>query len=287
MIDYVAQVLALCALYGAAATVVAYLSDQAKILQLCSAGLMGVGAYVVALLTTKAGWPTLAAQLITLPIGILAGALLHLLTCRLSGDTLALGTLACAIVIYGVIHNWQSLTEGTMGISAIPSVPPFLGSKAVDFGILALLFVFAVRAVSRSTFGERVRAIGEDQDLADALRLGSLSTRFLLWCGSSAVLAFLGGLYASHARFVDPESFVLQESILLLAMATVFRVRFEWRGLLGALLFVGLPAALRFVGVPPATGAHLKLLMFAVALMVVAAREIQSRTPILKGKRHA
>ena len=54
----------------------------------------------------------------------LAGVLLSLFAVRLRGHYLAIASLGFAVITYQILLNWISLTQGPLGIYAIPPPPP-------------------------------------------------------------------------------------------------------------------------------------------------------------------
>ncbi len=289
MSDYLLSSVALWAIFGSAASVVAFLADQARIVHVGAGAVMGVGSYTAALLATKLGWNPWVALATTIPAGLLLGLCFHLITVRLTGDSLALATLALAVILYGLMLNLAMLTNGPMGVASIPKLAPLLGNQAVDLFVLALLIVIVLAAIRKTAFGRRVRALRDDEELADNLGLRVGRVRAALFLASSAILALVGGFYAFVVRFIDPSSFALRESITVLAMALMFRVRLPARGALGAFFFVALPEIQRFFPISPSNGAHIRMMFFAVALIFVAARmpEMVGEHSLARGKAHA
>ena len=94
------------------------------------AGLFAVGAYTVALLTTKAGWnPWLAFAASGLVAGVF-GIVIALPALRVKGPALAMVTIAFGIVVEKIVSEWQDVFAGQQGIYGV--VPPSLGG--VPFG---------------------------------------------------------------------------------------------------------------------------------------------------------
>jgi len=289
MLDYSLKLMALWAVFGAAATVVAYLADQARIIHVGAAAIMGVGSYTAALLATKLGWTPWLALSATIPAGILLGLAIHLATSRLSDDYLALATLAIAVILYGLMQNLEAITKGPMGVSSIPQLRPVLGHQAADILALLVLTSVLINRIRKTEFGQRVRATRDDQELAENLQLRVAHVRVALFVASSAILAAIGGYYAFVLRFIDPSSFTLRESITVLAMALVFKLPLPIRGAAGALFFIALPEILRFFGMEPTIAAQMRQLVFALALILIASRSpgMFAQHAFVRGKAHA
>ena len=97
-----------------------YLTLAAGQLSLGNAGFMGIGAYVSALLTLKAGFPIY----LSIPFGgvaaLLVAVLIGMPTLRLNGIYLAIATLGFGEVVRVIILNLK-ITNGALGLSGIPS----------------------------------------------------------------------------------------------------------------------------------------------------------------------
>jgi branched-chain amino acid transport system permease protein len=268
-LDYAAELLVRALLLGCAAMVVAYLSDEAGILHVASAGLIGVGAYGSAVLVSEQHMPVPVAIVIMIPIGALCGLLLHAFTRRLTASYLAMALLSVTVVLHGLMSNWISVTGGPMGLADIPPLPLSLGEQPAVLAGAAVGLGFGLTHLRATVFGARVRAVRDDEVLSRDLRLQPDSVRLILLVGSSSVFALIGGVYAHHLRYLDPSSFDLRESIAILAMAFLAPTRNVMRGLVGALVFVMMPEGLRFVGLPAAVAAQLRQVLFGVLLLVV------------------
>ncbi len=272
MTEYLQHLVTLWAIFAMGATVVATLAEDAGLVHVGAAGFMGIGAYTVALLTVDAGVNPQLALLATLPVGVVVGVAIHLSVARLRGDVLALATLAIGIILYGIMLSADSLTGGPMGLAGIPSRLPLTGYDSLDALFVLTLLLCAVAIFRGSQFGLRVRALREDEALAEDLELRSPQIRAFLWMASSAVLSFAGGLFAFHLRYIDPSSFTVRESVGILAMALLIpRLKYV-NASIGALAFIAIPELLRFIGLPAAAGAEVRQLVFGAALLIVIAR---------------
>lgn len=275
---YVTELVTRVLILGSAAGVVAFLVREAGVLHVCSAGLMGLGAYMAAIASVRMGLPVWASLALTIPVGLLAGACLHYLTRRLSGSFMAMGLLAVSVVLHGAMLSWTDLTGGPMGIANIPALP-----QASDLPWISIVIASIVAALvywaPRTLFGSRIRALRDDEQLSEELNLRPGTIRFQLFLVSSTILAILGGIYAHHLRFVDPSSFMLRESMTILAMALIVPLPLPIKGLMGSLLFVALPELLRFVGLPPAVAAQIRQTLFGFVLLFVVAQGALRPTP--------
>ena len=138
---------------------------------MCQAGFFAIGSYATAILATKCGWSFWATLPVSIALSALFGFLIGLPTLRLKGDYLAIATLGFGEIVRNVLNNWDSLTNGPMGIQDVPMATIF-GKKInpyskVGFLFLCIVFVviayFLFQRLARSRMGRALEAIREDE----------------------------------------------------------------------------------------------------------------------------
>src|SRR5215813_5667676 len=78
--------------------------------------------YASAYLTTAHGWEPIVAFAAGMALAMSCALLIGFPTLRLKGHYLAMGTLAIGLIVYEIAIQWQSVTQGYMGISGIPPI---------------------------------------------------------------------------------------------------------------------------------------------------------------------
>jgi len=192
------------------------------------AGIFGVAAYTVAVMSTTyhAGFWTCVSSGIV--VGTLLSLALGLLVSHVRDVYFLMITLALGMVLWGVSYRWIPVTGGDNGISGIPRLEAHAGlpvSGAIPFYYVALL-VFAVCAmlmalVMSSPFGFTLRGIRENES-----RMRSLGFNTWLHCYVSYVLAgafasVAGVVWAYYNGFVSPTYLDLTASSELFLMVTL------------------------------------------------------------------
>src|ERR1700738_2991872 len=111
-------------------------------LNLGQSAFYGIGAYVSTLLIMRLGLPFWPAFACGVAASAVSGMALSLFAVRLRGHYLAIASLGFAVITYQVLLNWISLTQGPLGIYAIPPPPPMAlpGLPAVSFRNPVALF---------------------------------------------------------------------------------------------------------------------------------------------------
>lgn len=138
------------------------------------AAFVGFGAYTTALLSGVGGMSPWIGLIGSIAATASAALILGLLTVRLHGHFLALGTLGWGVSIFYVFGG-ASVFGGHDGMSGIP--PLELGSYSLVepsayFGIVAGTFGLAILAVSnllRGRIGRAIRALRRNKDAAEVL----------------------------------------------------------------------------------------------------------------------
>lgn len=241
------------------------------------AAFYGLGAYTTALLTLKAGWGFLPAMGAAMLVCGLASLFVALPTLRLRGDYFVLATIGFQAIVYSLLYNWTSLTGGPFGLSDIPS-PRILGrtfaaSDRARYFVLcataAVLVVGFLRVLTGSPYGRLLRAVREDDIAVASLGKDPARAKVAAFALSASLAAVPGALFVGYQRYVDPLSFTLGDSILLITMVVLGGSGNLVGPSLGAVLVVVLPEALRFLAVPEAVAANLRQVIFGALLIVL------------------
>ena len=227
-----------------------------------------VGAYVYALLASPQfdiHWPFWAILPLGALVACLFGVLLGAPTLKLRGDYLAIVTLGFGEIIRIFLNNLSqpvNITNGPQGISRIDSIR--VGE--FDFGVsenlfgltfsgpikyyyLLLLVLVAVIVVNirlqHSRIGRAWEAIREDEVAARAMGINTTNLKLLAFAMGASFGGIAGGIFSAMQGFISPESFVLVESIMVLAMVVLGGMGNIWGVIVGALLLSFVPELLR------------------------------------------
>lgn len=187
------------------------------------AAFVGVGAYTAAYLTTVHG----VSPWLTLPAGLLATALIALsigiVTLRLSGHFLPLGTIAWGISLYYLFGNLNAL-GGHTGITGIPPLQFFdleIRSGREFFYLIwavLLVVVLATRNLLDSREGRAIRALRGGSLMAEAMGVNTPRAKIVIFTIAALYASVSGWLYAHLQRFVNPTPFSLTQGIEYLFM---------------------------------------------------------------------
>lgn len=207
----------LLALATLALTLLAGYTGQFSI---ASAGLLAVGAAVLAAISLQLGAPILIGLLGATAAGALVGLIVGLPSLRLKGLYLLLATLAAHFILLYFFRRYVSAAFGPIGIIYQPLELfgiTFNNDRNWYFLLLPLVGVtmWYVSNVRKSGVGRSLLAIKQNEvaSAASGIDVGRLKlSAFII---SSALTAFVGALYGLYFQSIASDYFTLQTAINL------------------------------------------------------------------------
>jgi branched-chain amino acid transport system permease protein len=248
---YLITVLSFAAIYAIFVTGLNFFMGYAGQVSFGQNAFAALSGYTSAVLTSTYGWQPIAA----LPVGV-AGAVIVALVVgypalRLRGHYLAMATLALGMIVYEIAIEWQSVTQGYMGISGIP---PFgIGRWELNDPRQQLVFLILVLGIGllaayrmkESRFGMALAAIAGSEDAARALGINVAHYKLAAFLIAAVYAAVAGSLMAHFVGFVSPEVFGLHMVIAGFMMLYVGGIGSIAGPLFGALIISLLPETFR------------------------------------------
>ncbi|GAB3079401.1 branched-chain amino acid ABC transporter ATP-binding protein/permease [Bordetella muralis] len=230
-------------------------------------GFYAIGAYTVAILTTKAGWSFWPAWGAGTLIAAALGAVLALPALRVKGPYLAMITIAFSFIVQHAIVEMPDLTGGQNGIMGI--MPPQLVASWGPEQTVTVLAVLAAAVLmigyallSRGTWGAAMRAVNDSETAAQSIGLNPLVVKTAAFTLSAATAGLAGGLFAPLSSFVTAETFSFMQSILFVLVVIVGGAGTIVGPIVGALIVGMLPELL-------ASLESYRLLFFGALLLLV------------------
>ncbi len=220
------------------------------------AGLFGVGAYSAAVLFLhfKLGlwWGILAG------IGVTAGfgVLLAVPALRVTGPYLAMVTLAFGTIIQIFINELTPLTNGPLGITLPPArvldfsligmqAPWGSAGRKLEFYYLVcaclLVTILVVNRVVRSPFGRAFEALRDSPIACDCMGVSVYRYKVYAFVISAALAGLAGALFAWSERYVAPNSYGFELTVLFLLAVTMGGRKSRSGPLIGAAIIVMMP----------------------------------------------
>ena len=214
------------------------------------AAFCGFGGYVTAILTTSYG----LSPWLSLPLSLLASGaaavVLGLMTVRLSGHYLPLGTIAWGLSLFYLFSKLEFLGRND-GISGIPPLSigsvQLIGPGKIYFIIWLAVVLAALLTVNLldSRTGRAIRALRRGHIAAEAFGVQTARAKLLVFIYAAVLAGLSGWLYAHFQRAVNPTPFGLTASIEYLFIAVVGGAGYVWGAVLGAGIVVVLKEILQ------------------------------------------
>ncbi|MGE0037982.1 MAG: branched-chain amino acid ABC transporter permease [Xanthobacteraceae bacterium] len=207
--------------------------------------------YASAVLTATYFWDPLPAFAVGLGLALIVALVIGWPTLRLKGHYLAMATLAIGLIVYEIAVQWQSVTQGYMGISGIAPLGVFGYEVVSDRGklfVLVVIVALATVAAARlrgSRFGRALAAISGSEDAARSLGIEVAHYKLAAFLVSAAYAALAGSLFVHVVEFVSPEVFGLHMVVLAFTMLYVGGIGTLGGPILGAVIVSLLPEIFR------------------------------------------
>src|SRR6195256_5381958 len=214
------------------------------------AAFCGFGAYPTAVLPTAYGvspWLTLPLSLVVSGIAAVA---LGLVTVRLSGHYLPLGTIAWGIGLFYLFSKLEFLGRND-GISGIPPLTigslRMLSPGTIYYAIWIAVLISALLTMNLldSRTGRAIRALRRGHIAAEAFGVQAPRMKLLVFIYAAVLAGLSGWLYAHFQRAPNPTPFGAQAGIEYLFIAVVGAAGYVWGAVLGAGIVVILKEVLQ------------------------------------------
>ncbi len=275
------RVLAFACLYVMLALGLNIVVGFAGLLDLGYIAFYAVGAYMYALLasphlTQQFAWIAQAfpdglhlSIWLVVPFGAAIAAFFGILlgapVLKLRGDYLAIVTLGFGEIIRIFINNLNAplnITNGPQGLTLIDpiTIAGVTFSKTINFFgyevsslvlyyylflVLTIITVVICIRLQDSRLGRAWMAIREDEIAAKAMGINVRNVKLLAFALGATFGGVAGAMFSAFQGFVSPESFVLSESIIVLAMVVLGGIGHIPGVIVGAVLLAVLPEFLR------------------------------------------
>jgi branched-chain amino acid transport system permease protein len=192
------------------------------------AGIFGVAAYTVAVLSTAHHVGFWGCVISGIVVGTLFSAAFGLLVSHVRDVYFLMITLALGMVLWGVSYRWIPVTGGDNGISGIPRLEAHAGlpmAGPIPFYYVALLVFIACGLLMAlfvsSPFGFTLRGIRENESRMKSLGFNTWLHCYLSYVSSGAFASVSGVLWAYYNGFVSPTYLDLTASSELFLMVTL------------------------------------------------------------------
>jgi branched-chain amino acid transport system permease protein len=190
--------------------------------------------------------------LVALPFAFLFGR-------RLRGDFAAVGLLVTAVLLNLLVTNYRPFLNGDAGLSLIPT--PLRGQNMFSVQSLGYEWGFTVGAIAlgvcvfwfvgrltESPYGRSLRAMRDNDVVADSLGKNLLSMRTAMLVTGGAIAGLSGGILVTYITTWSPAEWGYAETVVLFAAVIIGGAGNRLGAVLGAVLVpVGFEEVTRYI----------------------------------------
>ena len=243
----------------------------AGLLDLGYVAFYAVGAYSYALLNYHWGLGFWTVLPIGAALGALTGIILGFPVLRLRGDYLAIVTLGFGEIIRLILENWNAFSFGPSGIANIPRPGLFGIELSLHQNIIYLYFlmialtiftIFVVNRLQASRIGRAWIALREDEIACQAMGVDKTKTKLTAFALGATWAGMGGVVFAAKTTFINPASFTIWESIIILCVVVLGGMGSIIGVIFGAGFLILLPEYLRAVS-------EYRMLVFGAVLVTM------------------
>jgi branched-chain amino acid transport system permease protein len=196
-----------------------------RLLNVATAGLMGVSAYAVAVMLQK-GVPFPLAMAVAVGLAGAVGALIGVLAARVRSHYFLIVTIGVQQAIITLFQQWATVTGGSLGlrVDGVVVAGIDLGLRINVFMLAAVFFVVGLYAAERlreSRPGRAMIALGQSETAAQSLGISAPKYNVVAMGVAGLYAGVAGALFVPLVLFIAPESFAINISILLIAMVVI------------------------------------------------------------------
>ena len=266
-------------------------------LSLGHAGFMSVGAFsgvITAMYFSQTIENTVVVMILAMLVGGFAAAVVGVLVgvpvLRLSGDYLAIVTLAFGEIIKGIVNNLyvgldanglhfcmikntlemeggKMLLNGPMGLTGIPRIATF----TMGF-VLIMVCLIVIFNLVNSKSGRAIMALRDNKIAAQSVGINVTSYKLMAFVISAAMAGMAGVLFATNFSTVVASKFDINTSILVLVFVVLGGLGNMRGSIIAATVLTVLPEVLREFS-------EYRMLVYAIVLIIMM---LATNNPTLK-----
>jgi branched-chain amino acid transport system permease protein len=192
-------------------------------LSLAQVSFMGLGAYTIAIMTTKIHlnyWICFPlAGIFTSIFALIIGYL----SLRARGIHFAIATFAISEVIRLTWIEWKSLFGGVGGIPNIPSPNSLFGlefgsvSSFYYFSLLLVIFtIIIMHRLEISKFGMILVTLEKSENLSQSVGINTYKYKIIAFIIGGFFAGLTGGVFATFYHYIGPEDFSIHQTFYVL-----------------------------------------------------------------------
>ncbi len=211
------------------------------------AAFFGAGAYASALALLHFGWPLVAVIAAATIVAALLAWVIGAFCVRLDEVYFAMLTLAFGMMVYAIVHQWRSVTNGSDGIAGFPlgrfglGLDLQLADPAVYYRVVLVIVAVAallLYRIVRSPFGLLLAAVRQNGERVSFCGVDVRRHRLIAFVIAGAFAGLAGALFAPFNRVANPDMVHWTQSALPVLMTILGGAGHFLGPFFGAAIFV-------------------------------------------------
>jgi branched-chain amino acid transport system permease protein len=244
---------------------------------------VGIGAYTTTILLIRWDIPFWVSMPIGVGLSVGWSFLIGYPLFRLQGHYFAIATIATSLVLKDLFEVWDFVGAARgLEISPIEYTPPdflrlifrediYYYYVIFCFFVIGLLYLNGFR---KSRLGYQLRAIKDNEDVARSLGINVHWAKIKTYAIATAYVSVVGSFHACYIKAIEPEDTMsLDISILIALMAMLGGAGSLWGPVIGAGILIPLKSYLKEWLGAAAGLVGVDLIVYAVIIMVISAKE--------------
>jgi len=244
---------------------------------------VGIGAYTTTVLLLRWDIPFWFSMPIGMALAVGWSFIIGYPLFRLRGHYFAIATIATSLVLKDLFEVWE-FVGAARGLEISPieyRAPDFLRLifkedvyyYYVIFGFF-LIGILYMNWFRKSRLGYQLRAIKDNEEVAQSLGINVHLAKVKTYAIATAFVSVVGSFHACYIKAIEPEDTMsLDISILIALMAMLGGAGSLWGPIIGAGVLIPLKSYLKDWLGGAAGLAGIDLVIYAVIIMVISARE--------------
>lgn len=269
---YFCSLIALIGIYSILTLSTNLLIGYGGIVSMAQAGVFGIGAYCVGVLTIH-GVNFWIALIPAILLCILANILMTIPSIRAGGLYFMVVSFGFCKLMSAVFTNWTEVTGGSYGLSGIPNATIFghsiMGGVEQMFFvwfILLICFYFTNRLM-RSPYGELVEAMRQEPTALESLGKSPFTVKVINSAISGIFCAIAAALYIQYIGYADPVNFNQDASFTFTIYVFLGGAATMLGSIAGPVFMLLIPRLIAFLPIPAAMTGAVEQLIYGLLLV--------------------
>lgn len=259
--NYIAHIATMAVIYGIACLGLNFQMGSTDMTNFAPAAFMGIGAYSVAVVTTKLNWTPWAGMLVGIVVAAVLSYVVGWATLKTKGYYLSLVTMAIQLAFTQLLNNLPAL-GGSNGIAGVPKYSIFgfqlykkytvLGTKfapQIPYLLLCILFLILFTYIAMRIYytknGLSLNSIAQDEIAANCLGIDVANQKLFAFVVGGIFCGVAGSLLVGLDSYVGPSTYNFNRSLILICMVILGGMDNSIGVIVGAFLLAILSEKLR------------------------------------------